>query len=283
VKLGKLTVGLIVVAVVAAGGYASRSLRDSAPTPAPATASDDGAPRIGAVTALGRLEPKNGVVRIAGPSRPSVVISKLSVEEGDRVKTGQVIAVLDSLAEDEARVVRLRAELQNAKADWDRWFELYKGGTASASLRDQAQMKVDVAKADLQAAEATLGLDTVRAPVDGQVLKVYARSGERVGANGIAEIAQNDAMYAVAEVYETEIRLVRVGQKARITSPALAEPLTGKVEYIGLKVGKLDVLDTDPAARTDARVVEVKIRLDDDARAAGLTNLQVDVAIQPAG
>ena len=123
----------------------------------------------------------------------------------------------------------------------------------------------------------------VRAPVDGQVLKVYARSGERVGANGIAEIAQNDAMYAVAEVYETEIRLVRVGQKARITSPALAEPLTGKVEYIGLKVGKLDVLDTDPAARTDARVVEVKIRLDDDARAAGLTNLQVDVAIQPAG
>jgi multidrug efflux pump subunit AcrA (membrane-fusion protein) len=37
-----------------------------------------------AVTALGRLQPKDGIIRVAGPSRPTVVIAKLLVSEGDR-------------------------------------------------------------------------------------------------------------------------------------------------------------------------------------------------------
>lgn len=43
---------------------------------------------------------------------------------------------------------------------------------------------------------------------------------------------------------------------------------------------KNDVLSVDPAADGDARVVEVKIRLNDSAAVSGLTNLQVDVQIQ---
>jgi len=233
------------------------------------------------VAALGRLEPKDGIIRIAGPSRPSVVIQKLMVDEGDRVRTGQVLAVLDCLAEDDARVARLQAELTNARAEWDRWMTLFRQGTASASLRDTAQLKVDVAKAELAAAQAARDLASVRSPIDGQVVKVYARSGERVGPSGIVELAQNDRMYAVAEVYETDIGRVKVGQKATIASPAFDTPLTGTVETIGLKIGKMDVLSTDPTAKTDARVVEVKILLDDAGRAAGLTNLQVEVEIQP--
>ena len=49
----------------------------------------------------------------------------------------------------------------------------------------------------------------------------------------------------------------------------------------GLKVGKKDVLSTDPVADADARVVEVDIRLDDAEPAAALTNLRVDVTIEP--
>lgn len=277
-RKGIVAAGLTVAA--ATGGWiAYTSHRAEAESPAPTAAAPAGP---AAITALGRLEPKDGVIRIAGPSRPSLVIQKLMVEEGDRIRTGQVIAVLDSLAEDEARVTRLTAELNNAKADWDRWFQLFKQGTASASLRDQAQLKVDVAKADLQAAVASRDLATVRSPIDGQVVKVYARSGERVGPDGIVELAQNDRMYAVAEVYETDIGRVKVGQKATIQSSAFDKPLTGTVEYIALKIGKMDVLSTDPTAKTDARVVEVKIRLDDAKRAAGLTNLQVEVAIAPS-
>ena len=235
------------------------------------------------ITALGRLEPKDGIMRVAGPSRPSVVIAKLLVEEGERVEAGQPIAVLDTKPEDDARAARAKVELANAERELSRVEPLVRQGMASASVRDEAQLKVDVARAELLGAESALERDTVRAPVSGQVVAIHARRGERVGADGIAEIAQTDQMYAVAEVYETDIGRVRVGQRATVRSPALDPELTGTVERIGMKIGKLDLRDADPVARTDARVVEVRIKLDDSARGARLSNLQVDVAIEPGG
>ena len=101
-----------------------------------------------------------------------------------------------------------------------------------------------------------------------------------MGPDGIAELGRTDQMYAVAEVYETDIGKVHVGQRATITSPALHGELLGTVERIGMKIGKRNVLDDDPAASTDARVVEVHIRLDDSGAVAGLTNLQVEVRIK---
>jgi len=86
-------------------------------------------------------------------------------------------------------------------------------------------------------------------------------------------------MYVVAEVYETDIEQVSVGQAAVIESPALAAPVTGKVERIGQMVARNDALGLDPVARIDSRVVEVFILLDDPAAVASLTNLQVDVEI----
>jgi HlyD family secretion protein len=88
-------------------------------------------------------------------------------------------------------------------------------------------------------------------------------------------------MYAVAEVYETDVQRVRVGQHATISSPALPRSVAGVVDRVGLKVGKKDVLSVDPAAKTDARVIEVRILLDNADEVAGLTNLEVDVAITP--
>jgi HlyD family secretion protein len=231
------------------------------------------------VTALGRIEPRNGILRVAGPSRPSVVIAELLVEKGDRVAPGAAIAVLDTRTEDAARVARAQAELGNARTELARIKELQREGVTALALRDAAQLKVDVAMAELQAAQAALERDTVRAPIGGQIVEVHARSGERVGPDGIAEIAEIDRMYAVAEVYETDIGRVQVGQRAVMRSPALTPDLEGRVERIGMKVGKLEARDPDPVARTDARVVEVEIKLDDSARAAALSNLQVEVAI----
>ena len=55
--------------------------------------------------------------------------------------------------------------------------------------------------------------------------------------------------------------------------------MTGKVERIGLMVAKMDVLGTDPVAKTDARVIEVDVRLDDGQGADDLISLQVTVEI----
>jgi len=89
-------------------------------------------------------------------------------------------------------------------------------------------------------------------------------------------------MYAVAEVYETDVGRVRAGQRATVRSPVFGHPLGGVVERVGLAVRRQAVLDADPVARIDARVVEVKVRLDaaDGTQVAGLSNLQVDVVIQ---
>ena len=95
------------------------------------------------------------------------------------------------------------------------------------------------------------------------------------------ELGRTDRMYAVAEVYETDITAVKVGQLAKVQTTALADALTGKVERISIKVGRLDAVGTDPIAKTDARVVEVFILLDDSERVSRFTNMQVKIEIQP--
>jgi len=88
-------------------------------------------------------------------------------------------------------------------------------------------------------------------------------------------------MYVVAEVYETDIGKIKVGQKATIESEAFEGDITGTVDRLGLRIAKNDVIGTDPAAKTDARIIEVKIKLDESKKVSGLTNLQVRVKIEP--
>ena len=148
-----------------------------------------------------------------------------------------------------------------------------------------AQAAVDKALASVEKAKADLETAYVRSPKSGRILKIHTRPGEAISnqGEGIFKLGQTDQMYAVAEVYETDIGKVRLGQRATVTSDALTGKLQGTVDQIGWEVGKKDVLSTDPAAATDVRVVEVKIRLDPTSsqQVAALTNLQVTVEIQP--
>jgi HlyD family secretion protein len=239
------------------------------------------APTLERVAALGRIEPGRGVIRVAGPPKPTVVIERLLVEEGDAVRRGQAIASLAGIGVQQAEVARLRAELANAERELKRRGELRRGQVLSESDWEALELARDVARARLAGAEAELELSTVRSPIDGQVLEIHAREGERVGSDGIAELGSTEQMYAVAEVYETDIARVRLGRPARVRSAALAGELEGVVERIGLKIGKQDTLSTDPVADVDARVVEVRVRILDAERVAALTNARVEVVIEP--
>ena len=236
------------------------------------------------VSSLGRLEPENGVVKLAGPSGGGLagaVLKSLEVAEGDWVESNQVVARLDSYNLRAADVDRLEAVLTNARNEMARQQDLSKRSLTSKANFDAAQMDLDIALADLAAAKAKLELAVVRAPLRAQVLEIHAYPGERVGPEGIMELGRTDKMYAVAEVYETDITAVKVGQSAKIRLSAMDRELTGKVERISLKVGRLDVVGTDPIAKTDARVVEVFILLDDSEAVSRFTNMQVKVEIQP--
>ena len=236
------------------------------------------------ISSLGRLEPENGVVQLAGPSGGGVsasVIKSLEVAEGDWVEKDQVVARLDSYALREAEVGRLKAILANARSEMARQQNLSKTSATSKVKLDATKLNLDIALADLAAARARLELSVVRSPLRAQILEIHSYPGERVGVEGIMELGRTDRMFAVAEVYETDITSVKVGQLAKIKTSAMDKELSGKVDRISIKVGRLDVVGTDPIAKTDARVVEVFILLDDSEAVSRFTNMQVKIEIQP--
>ncbi|NEO97344.1 MAG: ABC exporter membrane fusion protein [Symploca sp. SIO2E9] len=162
---------------------------------------------------------------------------------------------------------------------------------AKATLERIAEVRpvdVEVATAEVAAAEAALKRAQanfeqaeVRVPQEGQVIEIHTRPGELISSKGIAEIGQTSQMYAVAEVYESDISKIELGQQARLSSNSLPYELQGSVEQIGLQVQRQEVVNTDPSANIDARIVEVRVRLDQASskKVAGLTNLQVKVVI----
>jgi len=193
---------------------------------------------------------------------------------------------IEQIRQEEATLSRIREtglqQIREAEANLDRISEVRFEDVQAA------QAAVERAIAAAKKAEAELELAFVKSPIEGQVLEINAREGERIAttsSDGIVEIGKTDQMYVVAEIYETDISRVRVGQAAIITSSAFTGELAGTVERVGMQIGKKDVLNTDPAADTDARVVEVKIRLDNESsqKVKQLTNLQVDVRILADG
>jgi HlyD family secretion protein len=146
--------------------------------------------------------------------------------------------------------------------------------------RVEASGQIDSLAKNLDLAKAHLNRTILTAPSDGCILKVLTHPGESTDRLPILKMGDTAAMYAVAEVYETDILDVEVGQTAKVTSRALDRKLKGTVERIGEMVFKNDVLHIDPAADADARVVEVWIALEPpDETVARMTNLQVDVKI----
>lgn len=148
-----------------------------------------------------------------------------------------------------------------------------------------AARELDAAQALLAQAEADLEQAYVRAPMNGAVIEVYARPGETPGTQGIADVADIDNMTATIEVYEDDLKNVQVGQRVELRSPALADVLVGHVRRVGLYIMTQTVIDSDPAANTDARIAKVEVTLDDEsiAKAAKFTNLEVQALVQTDG
>jgi HlyD family secretion protein len=216
-------------------------------------------------------------------SREAVRLLEISVEhERKELKRVQSLTAalagrsLDdqqfALQSREGELARANAELRAAHA---------------ALARTHSTVAVESAGARVKTAEAQLELTIIRAPIDGEILKVFTYPGERIGDNPILKMGDTSDMHVIAEVHETDIGAVRIGQRATITSEALPEPVQGVVEEIGALIYKNDVLDLDPRATRDTRIVEVRVKLDKSEAVSRLTHLEVstriDLAPPPAG
>jgi HlyD family secretion protein len=193
---------------------------------------------------------------------------------------------LQEVGEAQAQLAKINEERNTSLRNVDAQVQSVQADTA----RSQAQIQIATARSNLALAKARLERTIIRAPRPGKILKVLLQEGESLevsaggsaGGQGIVELGNTNQMDVVAEVYETDVGRVKVGQTATITSAAFPGKITGKVSRIGLQIGKNDVISTDPAANTDVRVVEVRIRLQNSQPVADLTNLQVAVVIESA-
>lgn len=192
------------------------------------------------------------------------------------------------LEADTSQQQKLEAQAQLKRTQQTLMQKLNEAQSSQVAIAEVRPTDVSVARAEVQEAyakvkeaEANLAASLVRSPRDGQILRVIAREGEKIDNEGIVELGNTYKMNVVAEVYETDVFRVKLGQRATINSQGLTEELEGVVGELGLTIGKKDVLGTDPAASSDARVLEVKINLSPESSriARRLTNLQVDVVI----
>ncbi len=286
-RISRCILGALFVLVIAVGGCGKNSKTDSKAADKNRTA----------VTALDRVTPGRAAISIAAQpgdrlrerlqtetsyaqavidqSKEAVRLLEISVEherkELKRVQSLNTALAGRSLDDQQFALESREGELVKARAELR---------AAEASLaRTRSTVAVDSAEAKLKTAEAQLGLTIIRAPIDGEILKVFTYPGERTGDNPILKMGDTSDMHVIAEVHETDVGVVRVGQPVTITSEALAEPVHGVVEEIGSLIYKNDVLDLDPRAPRDTRIVEVRVKLDKSEAISRLTHLEVSTRI----
>jgi HlyD family secretion protein len=220
-----------------------------------------------------------------------------------------------------AQVEQLKVALEKARADLDRMTRLRDSGiyedaalidhrldvqSATFNLRNTeiqldrnralsaegkrldeatARAELDAAIAAHQNAVANYAKSFVKAPISGRVIALYGRVGQQIGTDGFAQIGDTTQMVVRAEVYESDISGIAIGQKVSVTSRALGQTLGGTVDRIGVRIAEQSILSTDPAAIVDARVIEVWILLDPEASLAtrNLSGLQVLATFAPSG
>lgn len=286
--------GAVLLAMV---GLALRPKPKPAPVPAVAPVVQPEA-----VSALGYLEPAGEVVEMAAPISGmggTPRLSQLLVQEGQRVRRGQLLASFDNrprlqadLAALTARLQSLQAQIRLQRREVERYTRAAANGAAALVLLEEKRdelVKLEgqwrEALAQRQGLQVDLANSELRAPLEATVLKIHAQVGERPGAQGVLDLGASDRMEAVAEVYESDINRVRVGQSVRLTSEngGFNGTLQARVLRISPQVSQRQVLSTDPTGDADARVVEVRLALDPQAvaRVRNLAGLKLIARFNP--
>lgn len=140
-------------------------------------------------------------------------------------------------------------------------------------------------EAEIEALEEKRQSTSLRAPVDGVVLRVHGKPGEKSGAFPLIEMADLSTLVCEVEINEVDAGRVQVGDTALMTSRAFGDKvLRGKVLSKSAIVGQPMLRSLDPLARVDYRAVTAVVEIDPDASdisAEGWLQLQVEVRLEP--
>jgi HlyD family secretion protein len=134
-----------------------------------------------------------------------------------------------------------------------------------ASDLAQSDADLKIFKADLEKARSRREQALVRAPLDGVVVKIYGRPGERIGPSGIAKIVDMSQMRVIADMDERLMGRAHVGAKVDVTFRGSADTYPGKVSRIVPIVKRMQRIEPDGGVTTDTPVVQVEIELDNSS------------------
>lgn len=284
------------ILLLAAGvGVAAVQLRPK-PQPRPAPVP------VPAVTALGRLIPEGDLVTLsvpAGVAGGNEVVERWLVREGDPIRRGQVLARLSSYGQLQAALRQAEINV-NSSRDLLPFLEISQrkgnalfadgaiseeelGKARAGVIRQQSDIRsgraaVDRARLELAAAE-------VRSPLDGTLIRIYSWPGMKETSDGLALVGRTDRMQAWAQVFQSDIARLRIGQTARVSaeSGGFRGSLRARLRAIVGNVSQRDLFAVNGNNDVNARVVLVKLDIDpaERNRVRQLSNLNVTVRFDP--
>jgi len=249
-------------------------------------------PRDFVAIAKGKIDVEGGVIRLA--AQREGLIQAVFVEEGDRVKKGQLLAQIDTrqaelgvaqaradLAEAQARQTIAAARSQAAEREANRLSDLAVTKAVPTQDADKARDEARVQRGELATAAAAILVAReklrrelfeiearrIRAPLDGRIVRRSAKPGDGASTFNVTELfllAPEADRIVRAELDEQFVSNVRAGQKARILMDYDGkQAFTGHVSRLGEVFGARKLASDDPNERQDTRVIEMVVSVRD--------------------
>jgi HlyD family secretion protein len=286
---------------VAAGGWFLLRPKASELQSTPVVPVQTSPAKAEAVAALGQLEPAGDIRSLAAPTAGiagTPRIAALHVKEGAVIQRGEVLATFDhrqgllaDLEEINAKLRSLEQQIALQTVEVSRFQKAAEWGAAERVLVDNKREELirmqgqrSEALASRKGLQTDLALSQLISPIDGLVLEIHSREGERPGSDGVMDVGASQKMEAKIEVYESDVARIRLGQIVRLTSEngGFKGNLNGQVIRISPQVEQRAVLSTDPTGDADARVVQVDVALDpaDAKKVMRLAGLKVIARFQ---
>jgi len=244
--------------------------------------------------ATGQIRKFSGIVRATDSSNLSFEVGgrveTVNVDIGDRVRKGQLLAVLDKepyrldVDAAQAELVKAEAKVVNTKEEYDRQERVYLQGAGAKSKLDRAKYNWDAARSQVNYQIAKLGLakrnlskTMLTSPYDGHIAwrSVDPHEEIKVGQKVFAIDAKGTLEVHLA-VPETTIHRVHMGTPATVRFPTLpGHSVKGRISDIGsaavkanafpVKVGLIE----PPANINPGMTAEASLVLKNDSQTAG--------------
>ncbi|WP_333609327.1 efflux RND transporter periplasmic adaptor subunit [Arsukibacterium sp.] len=151
-------------------------------------------------------------------SKTSGIVQQVLAEEGDYVKAGQLLAVLDNERQ-RLMLAREQAELSRLDSELKRMSEMHQRQLVSTDVYDKLRWQFDAVKAAVDLAELSVRETEIRAPIDGVVARRYVKTGQlisQMAPQSLFHLVANAELEAVVHIPEQQLAQAKAGQAASL-------------------------------------------------------------------